>query len=36
MKVRLDSYDDYLPLNKILWFPDLNIIVESVYQIKDK
>ena len=27
MKIRLDSYDDSLPLNKILWFSDLNIIV---------
>ena len=27
MKIRLDSYDDDLPLNKILWFSDLNIIV---------
>ena len=36
MKIRLDSYDGDLPLNKILWFLDLNIIVESVFQIKDK
>ena len=36
MKIRLDSYDDDLPLNKILWFSDLNIIVESVFQIEDK
>ena len=36
MKIRLDSYDDDLPLNNILWFSDLNIIVESVFQIKDK
>ena len=36
MKIRLDSYDDDLPLNKILWFFDLNIIVEPVFQIKDK
>ena len=36
MKIRLDSYDDDLPLNKILWFSGLNIIVESVFQIKDK
>ena len=36
MKIRLDLYDDDSPLNKILWFPDLNIIVESVFQIKDK
>ena len=36
LKIRLDSYDDNLPLNKILWFSDLNIIVESVFQIKDQ
>ena len=36
MKIKLDSYDDNLPLNKTLWFSDLNIIVESVFQIKDK
>ena len=36
MKIRLDSYDDNLPLNKILWFLDLNTIAESVFQIKDK
>ena len=36
MKIRLDSYDDNLPLNNILWFSDLNILVESVFQIKDK
>ena len=36
MKIKLDSYDDDLYLNKILWFPDLNIIVESVFQIKEK
>ena len=35
-KIRLDSYDDDLPLNKILWFSNLNIIVKSVFQIKDK
>ena len=35
MKTRLDSYDDDLPLNKILWFSDLYIIEESVFQIKD-
>ena len=36
MKIRLSSYDDYLPLNKILWFSDLNIIIESIFQIKHK
>ena len=36
MKIRFDSYDDDLPLNKIIWFSDLNIILESVFQIKDK
>ena len=34
MKNRVHSYDDDLPLNKILWFFDLIIIVESVFQIK--
>ena len=37
MKIRLDSYDDDdLPLNKILCFSELNIIVESVFQIKNE
>ena len=36
MKIKFDSYDDDLPLNKILWFSDLNILIESVFQIKDK
>ena len=38
MKIRFDSYDDVddLPLNKISCLSDLNIIVESVFQIKDK
>ena len=36
MKITFDVYDEDLPLNKILWFSDLNIIVESVFQIKDK
>ena len=36
MKIRFDSNDDDLPLNNIIWFSDLNIIVESVFQIKDK
>ena len=35
MKIRLGSYDD-LPLNKILCFSDLDIIVESVFQIEDE
>ena len=35
MKIRLDSYDGDLPLNKIL-FSDLNITVEPVFQINDK
>ena len=34
MKIRLDSHDDDLPLNKI-WFSDFNT-VEPVFQIKDK
>ena len=34
MKIRLDSSDD-LPLNKILCFSDLDIIVESVFQIEN-
>ena len=36
MKNRFDSYDDDLPFNKILCFSVLDIIVESVFQIKDK
>ena len=36
MKIRLDSYDDDLPLGKVLCFSVLNIIVESVFQIKNK
>ena len=35
MKIRLDSYDD-LSLNKILCFPVLDIIVESVFQIENE
>ena len=35
IKIRLDSYDD-LPLNKILCFSDLDIIVESVFQIENE
>ena len=36
MKIRLDSYDDDLPLNKILCFSELDIIAESVFQIKNE
>ena len=37
MKIKFDSYDDDddLPLNKIFWFSDLNIVVESAFQIED-
>ena len=35
MKIRLVSHDD-LPFNKILCFSDLNILCESVFQIKNK
>ena len=35
MKIRLDSYDG-LPLNKILYFPVLNILCESVFQIENE
>ena len=35
MKIRLDSYDD-LPLNKILCFSVLDLIVESVFQIESQ
>ena len=35
-KIRLDSYDDDLPLGKVLCFSVLNIIAESVFQIKNK
>ena len=35
MKIRFQSYDD-LPLNKILCFSVLDIIVESVSQIKNE
>ena len=31
MKIRFDSYDDALRLDKILSFSDLNITVESVF-----
>ena len=33
MKIKLGSYDNDLPLNKVLCFSVLNIIVESVFQI---
>ena len=36
MKIKFDSYDDDLPLDKILCFPDLNMIVESVFQIENE
>ena len=36
MKIRLDSYDDDLPLSKILSFSVLNIVFESVFQIEDE
>ena len=36
MKIKFDSYDDDLSLDKILCFPDLNIIVESVFQIENE
>ena len=31
IKIRLGSYDNDLRLNEILWFSDLNIIVESFF-----
>ena len=36
IKSRFDLYDDNLPLDKMLRFFDLNIMLESVFQIKDK
>ena len=36
MKIMLELYDDDLPLNKILCFSVSDIILESVFQIKDK
>ena len=37
IKIRLDSYDDDgLPLNKILCFSELDITVESVFQIENE
>ena len=36
MKSRFGLYDDDLPLNKILCFSDLDIIVESVFQIENE
>ena len=35
MKIRVDSFDDLL-LNKILYIPVLDIIVESVFQIENE
>ena len=35
MKIRLDLYGD-LPLNKILCFSVLDVIVESVFQIENE
>ena len=35
MKIKFDASDEDLPLNKILRFSDLNMIIESVSQIKD-
>ena len=31
MKIRFDSYDDNMSLDKILCFSDLDIIIESVF-----
>ena len=36
MKIRLDSYVDYLPLGKVLSFSILNVVVTSVFQNEDK
>ena len=36
MKIRLDSYDDDLPLGKVLIFSVLNIVVKSVFQNENK
>ena len=36
MKIRLDSYDDDLPLGKVLIFSVLNIVVKSVFQIENE
>ena len=35
MKIKLDSYDDGLPLGKILSFFCLNIVVKSAFQFED-
>ena len=35
MKITVDSYDD-LPLNKMLYFSNLNILWESVFQIENE
>ena len=36
MKIRFDSYDDDQPSDKISYFSDLNIIVESVFRIENE
>ena len=36
MKIRFYSYDDDLPLDKILCFCALNIVVKSVFKIIQK
>ena len=36
MKIRLHSYDGELPLDKVLNFSVLNIVVISVFQIENK
>ena len=36
MKIRLDSYDDDLPLARLLSFSVLSIAVESVFQNENK
>ena len=36
MKLRLDSYDDDLPLGKILRLSVLNIVVKSVFHNENK
>ena len=36
MKIRFDSYDDDQPSDKISYFSNLNIIVESVFRIENE
>ena len=36
MKIRLDLYDDDVPLGKILSFSVLNLVVKSVFQNENK